>query len=140
MPEFFSSGKLRPNRVVQMFFGVAVLPIAFCLVQAGCSSKMEEKDCTKLKIEAFDLVNKPQHCNTDTDCKGSVWPDCAKPLSEANATEIKKRSDAYYTGQCEEKKLDCKDETPIYCKQGLCTRKEKGAAPAGAAPTSELVR
>lgn len=118
------------------------LALAALFGSAGCSSKMEEKDCTKLKIESFDLVNKAQHCNTDTDCRGSVWPDCAKPLSDANATEIKKRADAYYAGQCEEKKLDCKDDTPIYCKQGLCTRKEKGSAenPGGTAPGDIIVK
>lgn len=117
-------------------FALASLALAAAAVlgSAGCSSKMEEKECTKLKIESFDILNKAQHCNTDTDCKGSVWPDCAKPLSEASSGEIKKRMDAYFTGQCEEKKPECKDETPIYCKQGLCTRKEKGADAPGAAP------
>lgn len=98
---------------------------------AGCGSKMEEKECTKLKIEAFDLLNKAQHCNTDADCNGSDWPDCQKPLSSANGEEIKKKRDAYFTGKCEEQKPACTDTTPIYCKQGLCVRKEKGADPAG---------
>jgi hypothetical protein len=123
------------GRLSRLAAAALSLAAAAVLGSAGCGSKMEEKECTRLKIESFDIVNKAQHCNTDTDCKGSTWPDCAKPLSETNAAEIKKRSDAYYAGQCEEKKLDCKDDTPIYCKQGLCTRKEKGSdSAAGTAP------
>jgi hypothetical protein len=120
---------------------LAVSGAALALVaSAGCSSKMEEKDCTKLKIESFDILNKAQHCNTDVDCKGSLWPDCAKPLSQTNADEIKKKQDAYFTGKCEEAKPDCsKDTTPIYCKQGLCVRKEKGTPEsAGETPPGDI--
>lgn len=126
----------RSGRLFRVAAAGAALVATVALGAAGCSSKMEEKECTKLKIEAFDIVNKAQHCNNDTDCRGSTWPDCAKPLSEASAAEIKKRADAYYAGKCEEAKLDCKDDTPIYCKQGLCVRKEKGASetPGSAAP------
>ena len=122
------------SRLLPRAFAAALLGATFALSFAGCSSKMEEKECTKLKIESFDVLNKAQHCNTDTDCRGSVWPDCAKPLSEASSAEVKKRMDAYFTGLCEEKKPECKDDTPVYCKQGLCTRKEKGADNPGAAP------
>lgn len=110
-----------------------LLCAATALGLAGCSSKMEEKECTKLKIEAFDILNKAQHCNTDADCSPSTWPDCSKPLSEASNGEIKKKSEAYFAGQCEETKPACTDTTPIYCKQGLCVRKEKAAEnpPAG---------
>ncbi len=107
---------------------------------AGCSSKMEEKECTALKIQSFEVLNKAQHCNNDTDCKGSFWPDCQKPLSAANATEIKAKEDAYFAGKCEEAKPECKDTTPIYCKQGLCVRKEKGTPEsAGATPPGDIV-
>lgn len=109
---------------------------------AGCSGQMEEKECTKLKIESFDILNKAQHCNTDADCSPSTWPDCAKPLSEANNAEIKKRSEVYFTGKCEETKPACTDTTPVYCKQGLCVRKEKGSAemPGGTAPGDVIVK
>lgn len=111
-----------------------LLGAVFALGFAGCSGKMDDKECTKLKIEAFDLLNKAQHCNTDADCSPSTWPDCSKPLSDATSTEIKKKSDAYFTGKCEETKPSCTDTTPIYCKQGLCVRKEKGAEAPAAAP------
>lgn len=122
------------SRLSRLAAAALTLAALAVLGSAGCSSKMEEKECTKLKIESFDVLNKAQHCNTDTDCRGSVWPDCAKPLSEASSAEVKKRMDAYFTGLCEEKKPECKDDTPVYCKQGLCTRKEKGADNPGAAP------
>lgn len=107
---------------------------------SGCGSKMEEKECTKLKIESFDVLNKAQHCNNDTDCRGSTWPDCQKPLSSTNAAEIKPKEEAYFKGQCEEKKPDCTDTTPVYCKQGLCVRKEKGTPEsAGETPPGDIV-
>lgn len=122
----------------------AALLLAACglVASAGCSSKMDDKECTKLKIEAFDILNKAQHCNTDADCSPSTWPDCAKPLSEASATEIKKRSEPYFNGKCEESKPACTDTTPVYCKQGLCVRKEKGAPenPGGTAPGDIIIK
>lgn len=107
---------------------------------AGCSSKMEEKDCTKLKMDAFDVLNKAQHCNNDTDCRGSAWPDCQKPLSSTSAADIKTKEDAYFLGKCEEAKPACTDTTPIYCKQGLCVRKEKGTPEsAGDTPPGDII-
>lgn len=122
------------SRPLHRAAAAALLLATAALAAAGCSGKMEEKECTKLKIEAFDILNKPQHCNTDADCSPSTWPDCAKPLSGANMEEIKKRSETYFTGKCEETKPACTDTTPVYCKQGLCTRKEKGAESPAAAP------
>lgn len=124
-------------RTAATAFAFAALALA-CF--AGCGSKLEEKECTKLKIESFDIVNKAQHCNTDVDCRGSVWPDCAKPLSQVNSDEIKKKQEAFFTGKCEEAKPDCKDTTAIYCKQGLCTRKEKGTPEsAGDTPPGDII-
>lgn len=120
----------------------ALCSATFVFGTAGCSSKMEDKDCTKLKIESFDVINKAQHCNGDADCKSSSWPDCGKPLSTQNAGEIKQKGDAFHAGQCEETKTDCTDTTAIYCKQGLCARKEKGAPenPGGTAPGDIIVK
>lgn len=130
------------SRLLPRAAAAAFLGALFALGFAGCSSKMEEKECTKLKIESFDILNKAQHCNTDADCSPSTWPDCSKPLSEVNNTEIKKKSEAYFTGKCEETKPACTDTTPVYCKQGLCTRKEKGMPenPGGTAPGDIIVK
>ena len=56
---------------------------------AGCDSKMEPKECDKLRGDAFEMVNKAQHCNTDVDCRQSEWPGCAKPISNATSDKIK---------------------------------------------------
>lgn len=130
------------SRLLPRAAAAAFLGAIFALGFSGCSSKMEEKECTKLKIESFDILNKAQHCNTDADCSPSTWPDCAKPLSEVNNAEIKKKSEAYFTGKCEETKPACTDTTPVYCKQGLCTRKEKGMPenPGGTAPGDIIVK
>ena len=131
----------RPQRFVRAASCVSVFAAALVLSFAGCSGKLDDKECTKLKIESFDVLNKAQHCNNDTDCRGSFWPDCDKPLSNQNSEEVKKNADAYFNGKCEETKPECKDTTPIYCKQGLCVRKEKGAAePGGAAPSDIVVQ
>jgi hypothetical protein len=130
------------SRILPRAAAAVLLAAIAALGFAGCSSKMEEKECTKLKIEAFDVLNKPQHCNGDADCNASDWPDCAKPLSAANGAEVKKRSDAYFAGKCEEAKPACTDQTPVYCKQGLCTRKEKGSPenPGGTAPGDIIIK
>ncbi len=130
-----------PSKRLARTAALAVVFGALALVGfSGCSSKMEEKECTALKIQSFDILNKAQHCNNDTDCKGSFWPDCQKPLSSTNAAEIKPKEDAYFAGKCEEVKPDCKDTTPIYCKQGLCVRKEKGAPEsAGDTPPGDII-
>lgn len=131
----------RPGNLVRTVTAAALCLAAAVLGSAGCSGKLDDKECTKLKIESFDVLNKAQHCNTDVDCKMSFWPDCGKPLSSVSSDEIKKKEDAYYTGKCEEAKTDCKDTTAIYCKQGLCARKEKGSeSPAGTAPGDVIVK
>lgn len=130
----------RSPRLPRTFAFALIAAVCALAGFSGCSSKMEEKDCTKLKMDAFDVLNKAQHCNNDTDCRGSVWPDCQKPLSSVSATDIKAKEDAYFTGKCEEAKPTCSDTTPIYCKQGLCVRKEKGApGSAGDAPPGDIV-
>ena len=45
----------------------AALALALPLM-GGCSNDMEPKECDKLRGEAFDLLNKAQHCDTDKDC------------------------------------------------------------------------
>ena len=72
----------------------------------GCSSKMEPKECDKIRGEAFDLVNKAQHCNTDVDCKQSEWPGCAHAVSTKTIETIAPMAESFKKGQCEETKLD----------------------------------
>jgi hypothetical protein len=117
-----------------------VLVVSGFLFVPGCESKMEAKDCDKLRFDAFEMLNKAQHCNSDADCRQSDWPGCAKPESNATFDKIKPLGDAYKKGKCEEPKVDCKEAPPAYCKQGLCAHKEKGAPEgAGAAPLQEII-
>lgn len=93
---------------------------------AGCSNKMEVKECDKIRGEAFDMVNKAQKCNTDADCKQSEWPGCARAVSNETFDKIKPMAEAFKKGECEETKLECKPPPEAYCKQGLCVHREKG--------------
>lgn len=112
-----------------------LLAAALALVSlAGCSNKMEAKECDKHRGDAFELLNKGQQCDADADCKQSEWPGCAKPESRATAEKIKPMAEAYKKGQCDEPKVDCREPPPVYCKQGLCAHREKGT-PEGASNT-----
>ncbi len=122
------------KRAVSGSLAAVLLSLVGSVAAAGCSSKMEPKECDKLRGEAFELLNKAQHCNTDADCRQSDWPGCAKPESNSTYDKIKPLSDSYKKGQCEEPKVDCKEPPQAYCKQGLCTHKEIGT-PEGAGDT-----
>jgi outer membrane murein-binding lipoprotein Lpp len=117
------------------------LAIALLLVlAAGCSNKMEQKECDKLRGDAFELLNKGQQCNTDADCKQSDWPGCAKPESNATADKIGPMAASYKKGQCDEPKIDCREPPPVYCKQGLCVHREKGTPEgAGNTPSDQII-
>ncbi|MEJ7729839.1 MAG: hypothetical protein WKG00_11525 [Polyangiaceae bacterium] len=117
----------------------ALVALAAALCLAGCSSKMDDKECAKLRGEAFDLLNKGQQCNNDQDCRQSDWPGCAKPVSVANWDKMKPMADGYKKGQCDEPKLECKEPPPSYCKQGLCVHREKGTAEgSGETPVDQI--
>jgi hypothetical protein len=119
---------------------LATLPAVALIIAAffGCSNKMESKECDKLRGEAFELLNKAQHCNTDADCRQSEWPGCAKPVSNATWDTIKPMSEKYKQGQCEEPKIDCKQPPVSYCKQGLCVHRELGTPEGAGAPAGEI--
>ncbi|MGK4003841.1 hypothetical protein WMF31_14510 [Sorangium sp. So ce1036] len=115
-----------------------LLPALLALL-AGCESKMEPKECDTIRGDAFELVNKAQHCNTDADCRQSEWPGCAKPVSQATFEKIKPMAERYKTGKCEEPQVECKSPPESYCKQGLCVHRELGTTEgAGATPTDQI--
>ncbi|MDI1476140.1 hypothetical protein [Polyangium sp. y55x31] len=106
----------------------------------GCSSKMDPKECDKIRGEAYDLLNKAQHCNVDADCKQSAWPGCAKPVNGQTIDTIKPMAENYKKGQCEEPELKCATPTPeSYCKQGLCVHREKGMTEGAGAPAGDII-
>ena len=112
--------------------GFSIVVLAGLCGVTGC--KMDEKECNKLRGEAFELLNKGQQCNDDRDCRQSDWPGCARPVSNATFDKIKPMQDSYNKGKCEEPKVECREPPPSYCKQGLCVHREKGT-PEGAADT-----
>src|SRR5688572_14422422 len=111
----------------------SVLALA-ALLTSGCGSKMDVKECDKLRGEAFDLINKGQRCNGDADCRQSEWPGCAKPVSQETFDKISPMAQSFKKGQCEEPKLECRESPEAYCKQGLCVHRETSSpGPAGSA-------
>jgi len=122
---------------MKRFLGLSLL--ALCLSSLGCSSKMEPKECDKIRGEAFDLVNKAQHCNVDADCSQSAWPGCARAVNAKTIETIKPMADSFTKGQCEETKLECKPPPEAYCKQGLCVHREKGVPEGAGAPAGDII-
>lgn len=116
-------------------FSALALPLA-----GGCGSSMDPKECSKLREDAFELLNKAQHCNTDADCKQSDWPGCAKPESVAVFDKIKPMHDSFTKGKCQEPKSECREPPAVYCKQGLCVHREKGTPEgAGNTPADKII-
>ncbi|UQA55655.1 hypothetical protein [Polyangium aurulentum] len=105
----------------------------------GCGSKMDAKECDKIRGEAFDLVNSAQHCSTDADCKQSEWPGCARAVNAKTVDTIKPMAENFKKGQCEEAKMDCKAPPEAYCKQGLCVHREKGTTEGAGAPAGDII-
>jgi hypothetical protein len=120
----------------------AAAPLLLLPLASGCESRMEPKECDKLRSEAFDLLNVAQHCNNDTECRASDWPGCSKPLSNASHDKIKPMRDSFQKGKCEEpaSTKDCKPAPEVYCKQGLCVHREKGVSEgSGNTPTDQII-
>ncbi len=106
----------------------------------GCSNNMEPAQCLQVRSDAFDLLNKAQHCNNDGDCRQSDWPGCAKPESVESHEKIKPMKESFQKGKCEEAKQDCREPPEVYCKQGLCVHREKGTPEgAGNTPTDRII-
>jgi hypothetical protein len=109
---------------------------------SGCENKMEPKECDRIRGEAFELLNKAQHCDADPDCQQSAWPGCEKPLSKATAGQIKPMKESFEKGKCVEPKPDppCREPPQVYCKQGLCVHREKGTPEgAGNTPSDQII-
>ena len=106
----------------------------------GCSNALDKKECLKLREDAFELLNKAQHCNNDADCRQSDWPGCAKPLSQETYGKIKPMKESFIKGKCEETKAECRESPEVYCKQGLCVHREKGVSEgSGNTPTDQII-
>jgi len=99
-------------------FAAALVPLLGC-------SKMDKKDCGKLREDAFAIINAASVCSSDGDCKPSEWPGCAKPVSVSGFDKIHGMMEGFKVGKCEEKPNDCKPAPPVHCQEGLCAFKYK---------------
>ena len=130
----------RLSRYTRTACATAALAAMALPLSGGCSNEMEQKQCLKLREDAFDLVNKAQHCNNDGECRQSDWPGCAKPVSSETHGKIKPMKDSFAKGKCAESKSDCREPPEVYCKQGLCVHREKGTPEgAGNTPVDQII-
>jgi hypothetical protein len=113
-----------PKVLAAVALGVSSLVLSF-----GCKGKLEQKECDKLRGQAFDLLNKAQPCAVDTDCKQSEWPGCEKPSNQKTADAIAPLKQQFTEGQCTEAAQECRKAPQVYCKQGLCVHREVGITP-----------
>jgi hypothetical protein len=119
-------------------------PLALALfavpLWGACSNSLDADACLKLRVDAFELLNKAQHCNSDADCRQSDWPGCAKPESADTYGKITPMKEAFTKGKCVEAKADCREAPETYCKQGLCVHREKGTPEgAGNTPSDQII-
>ena len=89
----------------------------------GCS--MDPKECAKRREASFDLINTPNYCKTDADCKASEWPGCPKPINQTTLDKLRETMLACKKGKCEEHPLRCDPPPAVYCQEGLCTFRYK---------------
>jgi hypothetical protein len=121
-------------------FSAAIAALLAFAPMLGCSGKLDQKECDKLRGGAFDLINAAHHCNSDADCRQSNWPSCPKPVSNANFDKVKPMAESFKKGQCEEEQPKCNPPPDVYCKQGLCVHREKGAPEGAAAPPADQIQ
>ncbi len=120
-----------------MGFGAVIVVVFGSLL--GCSNKIEQKECDKLRGDAFDLINAAQHCNVDADCSQSQWPGCSRAVNAKTTASITPMADKYKKGECEEPKMTCKEPPEAYCKQGLCVHREKGVPENAGEPAGDII-
>lgn len=100
----------------RVLFALAALSSIAC-------SKMDPKDCAKLREQAFDILNSTNYCKSDADCRASEWPGCSKPINTDSFGKIATSKESFAKGKCEEKALICEPPPPVYCQDGMCAFK-----------------
>jgi hypothetical protein len=101
-----------------------ILAVTFALSTSACS-KMDPKDCTKLRDSAFDLINTANNCSADADCHPTEWPGCQKPANTESFDKIHQMMESFRKGKCEEKPPQCPKAPPVYCAEGICAFRYK---------------
>ncbi len=104
----------------------------FCLALcswnlSACNGKMSSQQCLKLRGQAFDIIGKGHPCNDDSECLGTAWPGCTKPVNDYSFGKIKELKETFDKGGCTEPppSRECRKPPEVYCKQGLCVFREK---------------
>jgi hypothetical protein len=105
----------------RMFFAVF---LCVPLVLSACS-KLSPEECTKLRDQAFELINTANMCSADPECKPSEWPGCAKPVNSQSFDKMHGMMESFKKGKCEEKPPECKPAPPVYCQEGICAFRYK---------------
>jgi hypothetical protein len=98
---------------------IRIVALALFASSVACS-KMDNKDCGKLREDAFAILNAASVCSSDADCKPSEWPGCPKPVSASGFATIHGMMEKFQTGKCEEKPNVCKPGPEVFCQEGLC--------------------
>ena len=89
----------------------------------GCS--MDPKQCFQLRDSSYQLINQPNYCRDDAECKASEWPGCSKPINQASFDKIHASMLSSKKGKCQEQALKCDPPPPVFCQEGLCTFRYK---------------
>jgi hypothetical protein len=98
----------------------------FCSGMTSGCGKLSEEQCLTLRSDAFEIINVQcdgclaHTCNDDTDCIGTIWPGCIKPVNKKNLDKIAAFETKFKEGSCSEDTQTCPDAPDVYCKQGLC--------------------
>src|SRR5215468_9167383 len=79
----------------------------------GCSNSLDKNECLKIRAEAFELINKAQHCNNDADCRQSDWPSCPKPVSMETYGKVRPMKETFTKGKCEDTKDQCREAPEV---------------------------
>src|SRR5262249_5764559 len=94
-------GRSRPKLIRDNKDGMLTRPIAAALVAplvvlaSMACNKLDQKECDKIRGDAFEILNKAQHCSVDADCRQSEWPGCPKPLSNKTFDDLKPMAASY---------------------------------------------
>jgi hypothetical protein len=119
----------RPKRGLQRLLGGlgwgGCLTLGALALLSGCND-LSEEECLKLRGQAYEIINVqcdgclPHTCNDDTDCIGTTWPGCIKPVNKKNLEKVSALEKKFKEGSCKEEEQTCPDAPDVYCKQGLC--------------------
>src|SRR6266850_1735130 len=101
---------------MRVSFPMMAFAVFVCVpaVLPACS-RLRPEECTKLRDQAFELINTANMCSADPECKPSEWPGCAKPVNGQSFDKMHAMMESFKKGKCEEKPSPCKPAPPVFC-------------------------